>query len=645
MNLGALGVLAVKRKQMSQNDDNNIGRPEKGPAAGVPEDSRAASPSPAPDDIEPRVVYRRPDQTNGTTQSQSTRANSVWARQLAPAIMPLIVGFLLLLILIFVLGFLSVRRMDEVSVAVLDLEQQHAAKLGLLLNLRLAVTKLNNEARARSESEARGELRPPIDIRLQTAQDEMSRLLEQLERPLIDDPTWQRFRNDLKAYIEVTKDLRRYSLEGFEKFSTVDMELDTLLRKSAEEQDDIFHHSETIEQNAAQSIRTWSVIALIVGALVAAGTIWEVQRRFGQMRRSVEEARRERIFTSQLLEGMVSAVAAIDDHDRIRSANAAFFRIFPGASIGASVYEKFGSEASLKMLEAATGTRVDRATYRGRWVYPASEAGEPERSFDVYSSPLAIDGARGQILTFVDVTEAAEAERGLRQQESLAAVGQATAQVAHEIRNPLGSIRLGVSMLRDNVVDDEGLRTIDLVERGIMHLNKLVVDVSQFSRSKALELSNVDLHDLIRHSLELVAEKINEKDTSIQERLVKQKVVGHWDPDQLSQVLVNVIANAIDASPKHTAISISTEVVNVSAGSEDENLAEGRYARVVIADQGQGMEKATLDRIFEPFFSSKKRGTGLGLAIVKQIVEQHGGKIDVESELEKGTRFVIDLPL
>ncbi len=112
--------------------------------------------------------------------------------------------------------------------------------------------------------------------------------------------------------------------------------------------------------------------------------------------------------------------------------------------------------------------------------------GEDEQSFDIYSSPLAIDAARGQILTLVDATEAAEAERGLRRQESLAAVGQATAQVAHEIRNPLGSIRLGVSMLRDSVTDDEGLNTIELVERGIKHLNKLVVDVAQFSSRKAL---------------------------------------------------------------------------------------------------------------------------------------------------------------
>jgi signal transduction histidine kinase len=625
--------------------ETDTGQAEDGGSSGVNGDSHAQLAGVSEELEEPKVVYRRaePTETNAHAPVTTSPTKSGWLREISPAIVPLIVGFVLLLILIAVLGLLSVSRMDEVGNAVLDLEQQHAAKLSLLLKLRLAVTQLDNEVRARSEADARRELKPPFDFRLSTSRADANDLLRQLERPaLANDPTWGRFRTDLAAYIDVTEDLRRYSLEGFQKFKVVDAELNTLLDQSAQEQIEIFRQGEIIEQSAARSIRTWTVIALIFGALVAGGTIWEAQRRFAEMRRSMEDARRERIFTSQLLEGMVSAVAAIDEQDRIRSANAAFFRIFPRATIGASIYEKFASEATLKMLEAATSTRVDKASYRGRWVCPAGEDCEQQQTFDVYSSPLAINGTRGQILTLVDVTEVAEAERGLRRQESLAAVGQATAQVAHEIRNPLGSIRLGVSMLRDSVSDQQGLNTIELVERGIMHLNKLVVDVAQFSRRKALEQAHVDLHDLIKRSLELVADKIKEKETPIEKRLGGQKPIGHWDPDQLSQVFVNVIANAIDASPKHVPVVISTEVVNVAA-SGDEDIV--RRARITIADQGSGMDKATLDRVFEPFFSTKKRGTGLGLAIVRQIVEQHEGTISVESEPGKGTRFVIDLPL
>jgi signal transduction histidine kinase len=614
------------------------------------EDSRASGqhvetnekPRPAfvdPADEPTRVVYRRQDTQQNVEPGDAARdALKGWNQQLAPAIMPLIIGFLILLILLTILGIVSARRMDEVGSAVLDLEQQHAAKVGLLLKLRLAVTKLNNEARARAESDARGGLRIPLDVPLKNAAQDVNQLLSELERPpLANDQAWQRFRADLQSYVDVTGDLRRYSLEGFEKFRVVDTELNTMLDQSGQEQNEVFHRSQVIEQEAVRSVRLWNLAVLIVGAMVAAGTIWEVQRRFAATARSIEEARRERGFANQLLEGMVSAVAAIDENDRIRSANAAFFRIFPGASVGASVHENFGSAEAMRMLEAASASRVDRATYRGRWMCPLAADAEEEQTFDVYSSPLAINGERGQILTLVDVTEAAEAERGMRRQESLAAVGQATAQVAHEIRNPLGSIRLGVAMLRDNVKDAEGLNTIELVERGIRHLNKLVVDVSQFSRRKALERSEVDLHELLDHSLDLAADKIKEKTTRIDKQYAPEAQVGKWDFDQLSQVFVNLIANAVDASPNHSSLIISTSKVKLNEAKN--------FARVSIADQGSGMDQATRERIFEPFFSTKKRGTGLGLAIVKQIIEQHEGEINVETAAGKGTKFIIDLPL
>jgi signal transduction histidine kinase len=366
----------------------------------------------------------------------------------------------------------------------------------------------------------------------------------------------------------------------------------------------------------------------------------------------MDEARREREYSSQMLEGMVSAVAAIDAHDCIRSANAAFFKIFPEASIGASVHDKFSSPEAMKMLEAAISSRVEYSTYRGRWVCNEDTPNCANRSFDVYSSPLIIDGDKGQIVTLVDVTEAAEAESVMRRTESLTAMGQAVAQVAHEIRNPLGSIRLGVSMLRDTSTDAESQSTIDLVERGIHHLNKLVIDVTQFSRHRPLELAEVDLHALIDSSLELIVDLIQEKKTPIERHFSNEPLRGDWDADQLRQVLVNLLANAVDASNDNSPLIISTTRLaaeQTSATSEGNgNRGAGKpkaFARLTVTDQGSGMDERTQARIFEPFFTTKKRGTGLGLAIVKQIVEQHGGAISVESSPGKGTSFIIDLPV
>jgi signal transduction histidine kinase len=293
------------------------------------------------------------------------------------------------------------------------------------------------------------------------------------------------------------------------------------------------------------------------------------------------------------------------------------------------------------MLAAATATQVDKAAYRGRWV--ATVEGE-EKTFDVYSSPLAINGNRGQIVTLVDATEVAESERTLRRSESLAAVGQATTQVAHEIRNPLGSIRLGVSMLRDSVSDQDALNTIELVERGIKHLNKLVVDVTQFSRQKSLERTHVDLTDALNRSIDLVSERIRDKNTTVEKHFSDASIVGNWDADQLRQVFVNVIANAVDASQENASVKITSERLTYDGGERGMSTPHS-YARITIADRGKGMDKTTRDRIFEPFFSTKKRGTGLGLAIVKQIVEQHGGRISVKSEMGTGSKFIIDLPV
>src|SRR3989440_6665795 len=589
-----------------------------------------------PQPHEGQIVYRRvmPDDQGAGARREA---------RLDPALVPLIVGFAVLLLLILLIGNLSVRRLEETSRNSLGLEQSYAARAALLLRFRVALTRLDNEARNRMEAEARHELRPPFDLRLDTARGKASDLIPLLDHPPLSDlPEWNKFRADLAAYLDVNRDRDRYSQEGYASFRIVDDDLNNLIDKSREEELQIFRQAEAMQLAATRSIRIWNTVALIIGLIIAIGAIWEVQRRFGQIKRSTEDARREREFNSQMLEGMVSGLAAIDRNDRIRSANTAFLRIFPRAVVGSSIHDEIATPEGVKLLEAATASHVETATYRGRWTLQQDDA---PVTFDVYSSPLEIDGEHGQILTLVDVTEATKAEVALRRSESLAAVGSAAAQLAHEIKNPLGSIRLGVEMLRQYMASAEAEKTISLVERGIHHLNKLVVDVTQFSRHRQLELSDVDLHEVINSSVELVMDRVHEKETPITIGFDAHQIRGHWDAEQLREVFVNLLANAIDAGPAKSPVRISTELIE--ANSAPRNYAAGRRdgdarARIVIADEGSGIDQKTQARLFEPFFTTKKRGTGLGLSIVRQIIDLHGGTIEVESEVGKGTTFPLE---
>ena len=571
--------------------------------------------------------------------------------EVAPTLPLLLISFLLLVGIVFTLGSRSVSQLQSVSEESQDLQRVQSGRVQFLLTLRGALSALDFEARDRGQRLARGGITNPFDSKLGNARDEAEKQLAAFaSRADMQTDAGRNFATAARALVEGTRDPVSYSQEkGFPLFRDATLRLEQLLNESAAQQSQINVDRRRLYERARGRINSLRYLALVFAALIAAATTWEVQRRFRQVRSSLEESRRERLFSAQMLEGMVAAVAAIDGRDRIQSVNQSFARLFPRALPGLSVYDDVAPADALKLFAAASSTRVERATYRGRW--PLAPEGErEERYFEVFSSPLEIDGGQGQILTLFDVTEAARNEAELRRKDALAAVGQAAAQVAHEIKNPLGSIRLGVAMLRDMTAGEEAHSTIDLVERGIEHLNKLTVDVTQYSREKPLALSEVDLHELLDASIELAAGNLRERRTPVERDYLNAPLSGQLDGDQLRQVFVNLLANAADASAEGSPVTVSTTLVErrvarVGGANGDGAGALLPHARITVADRGAGMDERTRQRIFEPFFTTKRRGTGLGLAIVKKIVEQHGGTITVESAPAHGTRFQVELPL
>src|SRR6185369_13647126 len=171
----------------------------------------------------------------------------------------------------------------------------------------------------------RHELTPPLDIRVDRARDELRAAQGLLTDPIanVNSDEWKKLKENLQAYMEVTRNQREYNQDGFERYKNLEASFEKVIPKAQENYENIDREMVFYQWQAKITILLWTIAAVFVGALVAVGTIWQVQRHFSDMRRSVLETRRERTFATQLLEGMVSAVAAIDNEDRIRSANAA----------------------------------------------------------------------------------------------------------------------------------------------------------------------------------------------------------------------------------------------------------------------------------------------------------------------------------
>jgi signal transduction histidine kinase len=240
-----------------------------------------------------------------------------------------------------------------------------------------------------------------------------------------------------------------------------------------------------------------------------------------------------------------------------------------------------------------------------------------------------------------EIKERKRLEAAKLQAERLAVVGTMAAQVAHEVRNPLGSITLNLDLIFKEIdmlaggighLPDEGRTLVKDMRAEVRRIQRVIEDYLQFARLPKLQRRPVDLNGFLDQKLGFLGSELDGANVKLRTHFDPALTSINADAEQLWQTMLNLIRNSREAMPDGGELIIGT-------------WRDGAQALLRVTDTGKGMTAEQVKRVFEPFFTTKREGTGLGLALVQQIVTEHGGHVECESTSGKGSTFTIFLPL
>ena len=241
----------------------------------------------------------------------------------------------------------------------------------------------------------------------------------------------------------------------------------------------------------------------------------------------------------------------------------------------------------------------------------------------------------GNILLFKDLTEVRALRREVARSQRLASVGRLAAGVAHEIRNPLSSIKGFATYFKERYPDrPQDQQTANIMIQEVDRLNRVVGQLLEFARPITVKKQRISLQALLKDSIKLIEDRAAAKGITVQTQYAAEVDSARGDPDRINQILLNLYLNAIDAMESGGELKVALS---------SDGKAKEIYIR--ISDTGCGISPEHRSKIFDPYFTTKSTGTGLGLAIAHNIVEALGGKITAESHTEKGTTFTVTLPI
>lgn len=394
--------------------------------------------------------------------------------------------------------------------------------------------------------------------------------------------------------------------------------------------------------SAAESLQAFGVygLAFLVVGYLSGALADQLQRADQSLREKEQGLSRLRAFHENIVHSISSGVFTTDERGCITSFN-------PAAQEATGYgFEEVSGRLWREVFnwhpaQQEDDRMLDRSANR-RFEVECKRADGNRLILGMTLAPLHEQGAEtGLVGVFKDLTQVRDLEEEMRRKEWLASLGEMSAGMAHEIRNPLGALAGAMQMLRKDLQADEtSRRLMDIAIREADRLDGIITEFLQYARPPALNLGEADLNKVLAETLDLVQHEARTRtNITIATALTDGVLQGQVDQDQMKQVFWNLATNAFDAMPQGGRLTIATGCRKVDVGGRKADVIE-----ISFHDTGEGIPKKNLDKIFLPFFTTKRHGSGLGLAAVHRIVDLHGGWIKVESEEGQGTRFVVCVP-
>jgi len=343
---------------------------------------------------------------------------------------------------------------------------------------------------------------------------------------------------------------------------------------------------------------------------------------------------RVKAFSDNLVENVPIGLVAIDDNQKIVSFNNVAEDVL-GISIGKAIQNKAKEILPIELLNQIDNPDINKGIVEEEIDYLAQDG----RSIPLQVSATLLHDENqtflGHVLLFKDLSEVQSLRREIARNQRLASIGRLAAGVAHEIRNPLSSIKGFATYFKERYrknKDDQ--QTADIMIQEVERLNRVVGQLLEFARPINISRKPTSIAAIIEDSLRLVEREAFRKNIKIETRFSSPVNEVFIDPDRINQVLLNLYLNAIEAMENGGRLKVVLLL--------DE---ENKWIKLSVKDSGAGIKKEELAHIFDPYFTTKPSGTGLGLAIVHNIIDAHGGKMKVESSPKKGTTVTLFLPI